>query len=409
MHDPVTTKHEVREATGPAFPLRLYLVLGSLIMLAPLATDLYLPGLPDLAASLVATSAEAQLTISATIIGLALGQLVMGPISDRTGRRPPVLLGFAVFVVVSLLAAAAPSIGVLLVLRFVQGFAGSAGTVIARACVRDLVEGAAAARVLSRLILVMGLAPVLGPVLGGQLLRFTDWRGLFVVLAVLGLVILVSAYFLLPETHPEHARLDGHPREQWAEVRRLLRDRAFVGYLGVGSFLGVILFSWISSSSFVLTAQYGITPQQYSAVFACTATAFILGAQVNAWSVSRIGPRHALLRGLTIITTASLLLLVAVVRDAPLPWVVAAAVVALGGYGGMAANSQALAMTPNGHVAGTSSALLGTSQFFAGALVPPIVSVLVPGVWAMAATMMLAALGALLVLVLVVRRVPSSG
>lgn len=408
MHDPVTTKDEVRGATEAAFPLRLYLVLGSLIMLAPLATDLYLPGLPDLAASLDSSSAEAQLTISATIIGLALGQLVMGPISDRTGRRPPVLVGFAVFVVASLLCAVAPSFEVLLVLRFVLGLAGSAGTVIARACVRDLVQGATAARVLSRLILVMGLAPVLGPVLGGQVLRVTDWRGLFVVLAGLGLVILATAYFLLPETHPEHARLDGHPREQWAEVRRLLRDRAFLGYLGVGSFLGVILFSWISSSSFVLTAQYGITPQQYSAVFACTATAFILGSQTNAWAVARIGPRSALLRGLVLVATASLLLLVAIVRDVPLPWVVAAAVVALGGYGGMAANSQSLAMTPHGHVAGTASGLLGTSQFFAGALVPPIVSALVPGVWAMPATMALAALGALLVLLLVVPRVPSS-
>jgi MFS transporter, DHA1 family, multidrug resistance protein len=386
------------------FPLRLYLVLGSLIALAPLATDLYLPGLPDLAESLGASSAQAQLTISATIIGLALGQLVMGPISDRVGRRPPLLAGFAVFVAASVLCSFAPSIGVLLLLRFVQGFAGSAGTVIARACVRDMVEGAAAARVLSRLILVMGLAPVLGPVVGGQVLRVTDWRGLFLVLAGLAIVILIAAYLLLPETHPVHARLDGHPREQWHEVDRLLRDRAFLGYLGVGSFLGVILFSWISSSSFVLTEQYAITPQQYSAVFACTATAFVLGAQVNAWSVGRVGPRHALQRGLTIIAAASALLLLAILRDAPLPWVVAAAVVALGGYGGMAANSQSLAMTPHGHVAGTASALLGTSQFFAGALVPPIVSAVAPGVWGMPVTMLLAALGALAVLVLVVER-----
>ena len=390
------------------FPVRLYLVLGSLIMLAPLATDLYLPGLPDLADSLGASRAEAQLTISATIIGLALGQLVMGPVSDRTGRRPPILVGFSLFVLTSLACAVAPSIGVLLALRFVQGFVGSAGTVIARACVRDLVEGAAAARALSRLVLVMGLAPVLGPVLGGQLLRVTDWRGLFVVLAALGLVILASAYFLLPETHPEHARLIGHPREQLDEVRRLMRDPAFVGYLGVGSFLGVILFSWISSSSFVLTAQYGVTPQQYSAVFACTAAAFIIGAQVNARSVGRIGARYALLRGLTIIATAALMLLVALVLRAPLPWVVATAVVVLGGYGGMAANSQALAMTPYGHVAGTASALLGTSQFFAGALVPPMVAALVPGAWGMAATMVVSALAALALLVLVVPRAAHS-
>lgn len=386
------------------FPPRLYVVLGSLIMLAPLATDLYLPALPDLAASLDASSSEAQLTISATIIGLALGQLVLGPLSDRTGRRPPVLAGIALFVVASVLIAAAPSLTALLVLRFVQGFAGSAGTVIARACVRDLVEGAAAARALSRLVLVMGLAPVLGPVLGGQVLRFTDWRGLFLVLAGLGLVILGSTYALLPETHPEHARLVGHPREQLGEVRRLLQDREFLGYLGVGSCLGVILFGWISSSSFVLTQEYGITPQQYSAVFACTATAFVLGSQLNAWSVSRIGPRAALRRGLVVVACASLILLAAVLLHAPLPAVVAAAVVALGGYGGMAANSQSLAMTPNGHVAGTASALLGTSQFFAGALVPPVVAAFVPGAWAMAGTMAAAALGALAVLLLLVPR-----
>ncbi len=387
------------------FPTRLYLVLGSLIMLGPLSTDFYLPGLPDLAASLHASSAGAQLTISAALIGLALGQLVMGSLSDRVGRRAPILVGFALFVLASLLCAIAPSMGALLVLRFVQGFAASAGLVIARACVRDIVVGAAAARVLSRLVLVMGLAPVLGPVLGGQVLRFTDWRGLFVVLAVLGLVILVSAYFLLPETHPRHARLDGHPREQLAEVGRLLRDPAFAGYLGVGAFLGVILFSWISSSSFVLTSQYQISPQQYSGVFACTATAFIVGAQLNAWSVGRIGPRRALVRGLVVVSAASLLLLVAIALDVPLPWVVAAAVLALGGYGGMAANSQSLAMTPYGHVAGTAAALLGTSQFFAGALVAPLVTALVPGTWGMAATMLLAALGALATLLLVVPRI----
>ncbi len=409
MHAPVGTQGDAGTARSMApqdaasrFPPRLYLVLGSLIMLAPLATDFYLPGLPDLAASLDASSAQAQLTISAALVGLALGQLVMGSLSDRVGRRTPILVGFALFVVASLLCAAAPSIGALLVLRFVQGFAGAAGAVIARACVRDVVEGAAAARVLSRLVLVMGLAPVLGPVLGGQVLRVTDWRGLFVVLAVLGLLILVSAFLLLPETHPVHARLDGHPREQAAEVVRLLRDPAFLAYLGVGSLLGVVLFSWISSSSFVLTTQYGISPQQYSAVFACTATAFVVGSQVNAWSVGRIGPRRALVRGLGIVATGSLLLLVAIVSDAPLPCAVATAVVALGGYGGMVANSQSLALTPYGHVAGTASALLGTSQFLAGALVPPLVSAYLPGPWGMAATMLLAALGALLLLLLLV-------
>jgi DHA1 family bicyclomycin/chloramphenicol resistance-like MFS transporter len=325
--------------------------------------------------------------MSATLVGLALGQLVVGPLSDRTGRRPPVLVGMALFVVVTALCAAAPDIETLLVLRFLQGLTGAAGLVLARAAVRDLYSGSAAARVFSRLMLVMGLAPVIGPVLGGQVLRFTGWRGLFVALALIGLLILVASWLLLEETHHPDNRHDGTIGEQVHEIGRLLRDRHFLGYASISALLGATLFTYISMSSFVLRDHYGVSPQAFSAVFATNAVGLVVGSQLNAAIVGRFGPARNLAVGLGICTAAAAGLLVTSAAGAPLGWVLVPLFVVVTSLGGMMANTVALALTPYGHVAGGASAVLGSSQFLVGALVPPVVFALSTAAWVMGATM----------------------
>ncbi|MGI8475708.1 MAG: Bcr/CflA family efflux MFS transporter, partial [Thermomicrobiales bacterium] len=222
---------------------RLVVLLGALTTFGPLSIDTYLPALPALRRDFGAGASQAQLTLSACLIGLALGQLLAGPLSDALGRRRPLLVGLAAYALASLLCAAAPTIGVLMGLRFVQGCAGAAGIVISRAVVRDMHAGTAAARYFSRLMLVNGLAPILAPILGGQLLRFMTWHGVFVVLAILGSALFLAAWFGLPETMPPANRQTGGFAATFQAFRELLADRAFTGYALSAGFAFAVLFS----------------------------------------------------------------------------------------------------------------------------------------------------------------------
>ncbi|WP_157172022.1 Bcr/CflA family efflux MFS transporter, partial [Nocardia higoensis] len=203
------------------------LVLGALAAFGPLSTDLYLPALPDLSAELGVSSVTGQLTMTACMIGLALGQLTVGPLSDRFGRRTPLLIGVAVYALASLLCALTSGAGTLIALRLVQGIAGGAGVVIARAIVRDLFDTEAAARVFSLLVMVTGVAPVLAPLLGGQLMHVTSWRGLFVALSLIGCALLIAATLVIEETHPNPT--GGGPRAVAANFAIVGRDPRFVG------------------------------------------------------------------------------------------------------------------------------------------------------------------------------------
>ena len=358
-----------------------FAVLGLLAMLAPLATSFYLPGLPQLAADLGATVPQAQLTVSATLVGLALGQLVLGSLSDRFGRRRLMIGGMAVFTVATLLCAAAPSLWVLVALRLVQGLAGAAGPVIARASIRDLASGVQAAQGLSRLVAIIGLAPVVGPLIGGLVLAFTDWRGLFLALAVIGAVSLVTAIVWFPETLPADRRMGSGGAHAGtstrAALRELLTDRRVLVILAVTSLLGIVSFGWSSTSPFYFIDWYGLTPQQYAFIVGANSLAFVLGATINTRALGRGGPRSALRRGLALMTAGSALFAVATAVGAAVGWPIAIIVLTMGAYGGMTANAQALALGPHGAVAGTMSSLLGTAQFAGGAIVPPIVTGLV--------------------------------
>lgn len=350
-------------------PLRTLVLLGALTGAAPLVTDFYLPALPDLARSLGTTEVAAQLTVSVSIVGLALGQLVAGPLSDRIGRITPLRVGVLLLAITSFLCAVADDIGTLLVLRLAQGLAGAATLVVARAVVRDVYDGVRAARIFSELILVMGLAPVVGPLAGGQLLRVTDWRGIFVVLGILSALLLVATLVMLDETWTP--RPTGSPNGFGV----LAGDRAFRGFLLLAGCLGVVLFSYISMSSFVLREDYGVDPVTYSWIFGANAIGMIVGGQLNARLVNRHGPALMLRIGLGLLAGAASCLALALSLSAPLPVVLVPLWLVLCGLGLSFGNATALALMPHGNVAGSASALIGTSQFLCGAAVPPLLSI----------------------------------
>ncbi|HEX6817055.1 MAG TPA: Bcr/CflA family multidrug efflux MFS transporter [Ktedonobacterales bacterium] len=355
--------------------LRLIVVLGALSTFGPLSIDMYLPALPSLARDFGATDSQTQLTLSACLIGLALGQVIVGPISDTRGRRVPLLLGVAAYGVASALCVVAPSIYALMSLRFVQGLAGAAGIVIARAIVRDLHSGVAAARFYSILMIVSGLAPILAPVFGGQLLRFTSWRGVFVTLAIISVVLVLAAATTLGETHPRERRQMGGIRATLATFRHLLADRAFLGYaLGCGLAFAA-MFAYISGSPFVLQGAYGVTPQVFSLIFGANAFGLMIIGQINGRLVGRIAPRRLLAFGLSAQALGGLALLATIALGVGIRGVVPALFVVVASLGFVLPNATALALTNHPRAAGSASALVGVLQFATGSLVAPITGI----------------------------------
>lgn len=369
-----------------------YLVLGALTMITPLSTNLYVPALPTIADAFGTTPAAAELTVSAALIGIALGQLVIGSVSDRLGRRLPALIGTAAFVVVSILCALAPSLPVLIGLRFVQGFVGASGVVIARASVRDRVSGPLAAQALSRLLVVAAIGPVIGPFLGALALQVIDWRGVFLVLAAMGAIAFLLSLRWFPETLAPSAR----GREGVHEVRearqRLFADRFFWAFVLVTGLLGTLSFTWLAGGSFYMAQIYGLDATATALIYGFTSLAFLFSAWRNSRAVLRIGAKRALLRGLAIIAIGSLILLITTVTRGPLVFALIGIAVSFGAFGGMIANAQAIAMTPHGDAAGTASAFLGSSQFLFGAFIPPLVTLAFGATWSLAASMLVASL-----------------
>jgi len=350
----------------------LLVVLGVLSTFGPLTTDLYLPGLPEVADELGASESQVQLTLTACLIGLALGQAIAGPVSDTLGRRRPLLVGLALFVVASLGCAVAPSILVLDVLRLVQGLCGAAGIVLARAIVRDRWSGLEAARIYAALMTALSLGPILAPTIGGGLLHITDWRGLFVVLAGWGVALLVAAAVWVPETLPPSARRPAGLGRTLRVMRRLLRDRVFTGYtVGAGLSFGA-LFSYIAGSSFVFQDVYDVSPQVYALLFGLNGVALLGASIANHRLQESVGPVKLLRAGMVTMLVGGALVVLAVVTDAGLTALVAALFVAVAGIGFVPSNGVALALEHHGADAGTASALIGVVQFTIGGLAAPL-------------------------------------
>ncbi|MEV6211317.1 Bcr/CflA family multidrug efflux MFS transporter [Kitasatospora sp. NPDC051914] len=351
--------------------LKLVVVLGALSAFGPLSLDMYLPAFPALASDLGVQDADVQLTLTACLLGLALGQLVAGPLSDSRGRRTPLLIGLGCYAAASLACAFAPNIEVLTGLRLVQGMAGAAGIVISRAVVRDLYDGTEAARFFSLLMLVNGLAPILAPVLGSQLLRFADWRAVFAVLAAIGALLLATAVPALPESLPPERRNRGGLGRTVRSFGGLLGDRRFMGYaLSAGSAFAA-MFAYISGSSFVLQQVYGLDAQQFSLVFGGNALGLVLLGQVNARLLRSRAPGVMLRAGLAVSAVGGAGLLVAVVAGPGLWAVCGSLLLVVAAVGLIMPNSTALALSGRDN-AGTASALLGLLQFALGGLAAPL-------------------------------------
>jgi DHA1 family bicyclomycin/chloramphenicol resistance-like MFS transporter len=347
--------------------------------IGPLSIDMYLPAFPEITRALHASASEVQLTLTACVAGLALGQLAIGPLSDRFGRRRPVIIAMTTYAVASLLCASASSVGMLMALRFVQGLAGAGGIVISRAVVRDLHSGAAAVRLFSSLMLVTGLAPILAPVVGGQLLALTSWKGIFVTLTILSALIAALAAAGLRETLPPERRSPHGLRRTVQTMAELLRDHSFLGHALAGGLTFGALFAYISGSSFALQGIYGLSPQLYSLAFAMNGLGLVAASQVNARVVERVGPRRLLRRALLCVVASSLTLLVVVSVGGLSVWAVLVPMfVIVSSLAFVLPNATALALADHGKVAGTASALLGVIQFLIGAIAAPLVGVAGP-------------------------------
>ncbi|WP_353055787.1 multidrug effflux MFS transporter [Leucobacter sp. CX42] len=354
--------------------LRITLVLGVLEAFGPLSLDLYLPQLPQLARSLETTDALAQATMSVCMIGLGLGQLIAGPLSDRFGRKRPLVIGVALFALLSAVCAIAPTIEILLAARFLQGLAGAAGVVISMAVARDLFEGVELSRMLSLLALVTSLTPIVAPVIGGQLARFMDWRGIFFVLAGIGVALVCVAQFGLRETLHEGRHEGKVIRTTAGNVGTVLRDPLFMAFMTASFLGGIAFFSYISMSSFVLQGEFGLTPQMFSMVFAMNALAQLGGSQLSRVFVRRLGIARMYLTGQLASATAACVLVVSTLLGAgPIVFIVLLALY-LGSAGLGGPNGTSIALSSHGARAGTASAMLGLSMFAGGAVIAPVVS-----------------------------------
>ncbi len=385
--------------------LQLVLVLGALSAIGPLTIDAYLPALPALSAEMGATDSQAQLTITGLLIGLGVGQLLVGPLSDAVGRRRPLLVGLAAHGLTSVLCALAPSITLLAVTRTLQGLAGAAVAVVAMAVVRDLFSGIRAAQLLSRLMLVVGVAPILAPSIGSALLSFTSWRGIFVVLALVAVGLFVLALVALPETLPVVRRQPANVGASLRAYKGLFRDRLFVVMVLVSGLMFATLFAYISGAPFILQELYGLTPGEFGLAFGTNALGLVVMTQVNPLLVKRHGPVRVLLASVVIATVGAVALLVTSVTGfggllglmVPLFFVVASAGLSF-------PNAPAIALSRHGDNAGSASALLGAAQFVIGGAIAPIVGALADGTPRPMAGVVLGASALALVLFLSTRR-----
>jgi DHA1 family bicyclomycin/chloramphenicol resistance-like MFS transporter len=341
--------------------------------------DMYLPALPQVTSALRSPAATVQLTLTACLAGMALGQLVVGPMSDKWGRRRPLLAGMALYVLATAVCALAPTAEMLIGFRLVQGLAGSAAIVIARAVVRDLYDGVEMARFFSTLMLVSGSAPIIAPLIGGQVLRFADWRGVFLVLTGVGLLLTLVVWRRLGETLPPERRRTGGVGEALRTMRALLGDRVFAGYTLAGGFAFAVLFAYISASPFVVQEIYGASPQAFSLLFGGNAVGMIIVGQVNGkLLVGRVSLDKVLGVGLAVALLSVVWLLLCsagVLGEVGLAPVAAGLFVLMSSMGLVLPNTNALALMRTPQAAGSASALLGTSSFLVGAVASPLVGI----------------------------------
>ncbi|AIN60302.1 Bcr/CflA family efflux MFS transporter [Pseudomonas soli] len=383
--------------------LRTLLILGALSAFGPLAIDFYLPAFPAMAHAFATDEKHVQATLAAYFLGLSLGQLAYGPVADRFGRRIPLLFGVGLFTVASLACAYAPNLDSLIVARFVQALGGCAGMVLSRAIVSDKCDAVASAKVFSQLMLVMGLAPILAPMLGGVLVNVSGWQSIFLALSLFSAACLVAVGLGLPESLPAHV-----PRQPLSgalrQYLRLFGDRVFVGHALTGGIAIAGMFAYIAGSPFVFIKLYGVPAEHYGWLFGTNAAGFILMAQVNARLLAKRGPAFLLARAVWLYLVAALaLLVVAALRPAQLWPLLVPLFICIASLGCIIPNASACAMSGQGARAGSASALMGCLQFSVAAGAAALVGVLHDGS-AVPMALVISLCGALVVSVAVLTR-----
>ncbi|MET3211248.1 UNVERIFIED_CONTAM: DHA1 family bicyclomycin/chloramphenicol resistance-like MFS transporter [Paenibacillus sp. PvR008] len=348
-------------------------VLGALSAFGPLSIDMYLPSLPTLADNLHTTTSLAQLSLTACLLGLAVGQIVAGPLSDVRGRRGPLVVSLVLYAAASLLCVFAPNIGVLIGLRFIQGLTGSAGIVISRAVARDLYSGKELTHFFSLLMLVNGVAPIAAPVLGGVLLNFVSWRGVFMVLCVVGVAMLIAVVLGLPETLPVSRRSSGGLKQTLSTLGHLFTDRRFMGYALSQALITGAMFAYIAGSPFVLQDIFGVSPQTYSIIFAVNGLGIVLFSQLTGRLVGRFSERQLLLSGLLIAAIAGISLLTVALTGGQLLAVLVPLFFVVSCVGIVSTTTTSLAMQSQQRSAGSASAMLGLLPLLLGSIASPLV------------------------------------
>ncbi|WP_410953672.1 multidrug effflux MFS transporter [Pseudomonas sp. S1(2024)] len=387
--------------------LRMVLILGALSAFGPLAIDFYLPAFPAMAQAFATDEKHVQATLAAYFLGLSIGQLAYGPVADRFGRRKPLMFGVTLFTLASLACAYAPDLDSLVLARFVQALGGCAGMVLSRAIVSDKCDPVASAKVFSQLMLVMGLAPILAPMLGGVLVNVAGWQSIFLALSLFSAGCLLAVSLGLPESLPEHI-----PRQPLSgamrQYLRLFADRVFVGHALTGGIAIAGMFAYIAGSPFVFIKLYGVPAEHYGWLFGTNAAGFILVAQVNARLLAKRGPAFLLARAVWLYLAAGLVLLaVAAMRLTQLWPLLVPLFVCISSLGCIIPNASACAMSGQGARAGSASALMGCLQFSVAAGAAALVGLLHDGS-AVPMALVISLCGALVVSVaLLTRRLPA--
>ncbi len=371
--------HERSRMTDTASARRVGPALASLLMLltvfGPISMDLYLPVLPALTDELGATASAAQLTLTTCLIGLAVGQVIAGPLSDRFGRRRPLLVGIVAYVAASALCAMSPTIETLVVARLVQGLAGAVGIVIAQAAGRDVYEGGALIRYYGRLTVIGGLAAIVGPFFGGQLALVTDWRGIFLFLAALGTLLLTATLLVFGETLPAEQRLSGGLRRTGRDFRKLFADRLFVAAVAVAGLTYAALFAYLSGATYILQGTYGLSPQGYALAFGANSAGFMLFGWIAGRTAERWSEGGTLVVGVAISGLGALGLLATGLWSLSLPFVLVSLFVLASGVAFASPPTTSLALADYPELAGTASSVLGCARFGLGGIAAPLVGI----------------------------------
>jgi len=354
---------------------KLALLLGSLAALGPLTIDMYLPSFPTITNEFNTNASFIQFSLTSCLLGLGFGQLIIGPMSDVQGRRKPLIFFLGLYFAASLACAFASTVYIFIGARFIQGFAAAGGIVISRAVVRDVYVGRELTKFFALLMLINNLAPILAPVVGSSILLFTNWRGVFITLSLVGIILVATITFKFEETLPTEKRIPSNLKQTIGNFSELIKNRKFMGYALTQSFITSGIFAYVSGTPFVYQTIYGVSPQVFSILFGINGIGIMTGTILIGKFADIIPETRFLKTGLLMSFTASLSLFIVVLFHGPLFAVVISIFIFISSIGIISTSSFSLAIQDQGHVAGSASALLGLLPFIFGAISAPLVGI----------------------------------